>query len=152
VQRAIRYAQNKGALTVASAGNANVDLQHKFIDSISPDDGSSPVEIREINAACLDLPAEAPGVVTVSAVGTERLKSYYSSYGQGVVDVSAPGGDTRRPNPAVSTTANAVLSTVIGPPTSCPARRACTTRAQDSISSWLSAPAGIATASMVPAR
>ena len=113
VQRAIRYAQNKGVLTVASAGNSNVDLQHKFIDDGSPNDGSSPVETREINAACLDLPAEAPGVVTVSAVGTQRLKSYYSSYGQGVVDVSAPGGDTRQPNPAVSTIANAVLSAVI---------------------------------------
>ena len=113
VQRAIRYAQNKGVLTVASAGNENFDLQHKFIDPISPDDGSSPAETREINGACLDLPAEAPGVVTVSAVGTQRLKSYYSSYGQGVVDVSAPGGDTRQPNPAVSTIANAVLSTTI---------------------------------------
>ena len=113
VQRAIRYAQNNGVLTIASAGNANVDLQHKFIDAISPDDGSSPVEIREINAACVDLPAEAPGVVTVSAVGTERLKSYYSSYGEGVVDVSAPGGDTRQPNPAVSTISHAVLSTTI---------------------------------------
>jgi subtilisin family serine protease len=110
VQRAIRYAQNKGVLTIASAGNSNVDLQHKFIDDGSPNDGSSPVETREINGACLDLPAEAPGVVTVSAVGTVRLKSYYSSYGQGVVDVSAPGGDTRQPNPAVSTIANAVLS------------------------------------------
>jgi subtilisin family serine protease len=113
VQRAIRYAQNKGVLTIASAGNSNVDLQHKFIDSGSPDDGSSPPETREINAACLDLPAEAPGVVTVSAVGTERLKSYYSSYGQGVVDVSAPGGDTRQPDPTVSTVSHAVLSTVI---------------------------------------
>jgi len=113
VQRAIRYAQNKGVLTVASAGNSNVDLQHKFIDSGSPNDGSSPPEEREINAACLDLPAEAPGVVTVSAVGTERLKSYYSSYGQGVVDVSAPGGDTRQPDPTVSTISHAVLSTVI---------------------------------------
>jgi subtilisin family serine protease len=113
VQRAIRYAQSKGVLTVASAGNSNVDLQHKFIDSGSPNDGSSPPETREINGACLDLPAEAPGVVTVSAVGTERLKSYYSSYGQGVVDVSAPGGDTRQPDPTVSTISHAVLSTVI---------------------------------------
>ncbi|HKA68431.1 MAG TPA: S8 family serine peptidase, partial [Actinomycetes bacterium] len=113
VQRALRYSQSKGVLNVASAGNANVDLQHKFIDSISPDDGSGPVEIREINAACLDLPSEAPGVVTVSALGTVQRKSYYSSYGNGVVDVSAPGGDTRQPNPNVSTIANAVLSTTI---------------------------------------
>ena len=111
VQRAIRYSQSRGVLNVASAGNSNVDLQHKFVDSSSPNDGSSPVETRTINGACVDLPAEAPGVVTVSAVGRERLKSYYSSYGQGVVDVSAPGGDTRQPNPAVSTTANAILST-----------------------------------------
>ena len=113
VQRAIRYSQSQGVLNIASAGNSNVDLQHKFIDSGSPNDGSGPVETRLINGACLDLQAEAPGVVTVSAVGTERLKSYYSSYGQGVVDVSAPGGDTRQPNPAVSTTANAILSTTI---------------------------------------
>ncbi len=110
VQRALRYSQSKGVLTVASAGNSNVDLQHKFIDSGSPNDGSFPVVDRVITGACLDLPAEAPGVVTVSAVGTQRLKSYYSSYGQGVVDVAAPGGDTRQPDPSVSTRANAVLS------------------------------------------
>jgi len=113
VQRALRYSQNRGVLNIASAGNSNVDLQHKFIDDGSPNDGSGPVETRLINGACLDLPAEAPGVVTVSATGRVRLKSYYSSYGQGAVDVSAPGGDTRQPNPNMSTTANAVLSTTI---------------------------------------
>ena len=113
VQRALRYSESRGVLNIASAGNSNVDLQHKFIDDGSPNDGSGPVETRTINGACLDLPAEAPGVVTVSAVGTERLKSYYSSYGQGVVDVAAPGGDTRQPNPAVSTISHAVLSSVI---------------------------------------
>ena len=95
VQRALNYSTAKGTLTVASAGNSNVDLQHKFIDSSSPNDGSYPVEDRTITGACRDLPAEAPGVVTVSAVGPTEQKSYYSSYGQGVVDVTAPGGDTR---------------------------------------------------------
>jgi subtilisin family serine protease len=110
VQRAIRYSQTKGVLNIASAGNSNVDLQHKFIDSNSPNDGSFPIVDRVITGACLDLPAKAPGVVTVSAVGTERLKSYYSSHGLGVVDVTAPGGDTRQPNPLVSTIEHAVLS------------------------------------------
>ncbi|MEU1971228.1 S8 family serine peptidase [Microbacterium sp. NPDC019599] len=114
VQRALRYSSSQGTLTIASAGNSNVDLQHKFVDSSSPNDGSFPVEDRTITGACRDLPAEAPGVVTVSAVGTEQLKSYYSSYGQGVVDVTAPGGDTRQPDPTVSTIEHAVLSTVPG--------------------------------------
>ena len=116
VQRALRYSAAQGTLTIASAGNSNVDLQHKFIDATSPNDGSYPVEERVINGACLDLPAEAPGVVTVSAVGPTEQKAYYSSYGQGVVDVTAPGGDARFRNgapPAPSTATDAVLSTVI---------------------------------------
>ncbi|MEV4202099.1 S8 family peptidase [Micromonospora globbae] len=110
VQRAIRYSASKGVLNVASAGNSNVDLQHKTVDEGSPNNGTP--ETREINSACLDLPAEAPGVVTVSAVGPTGEKSYYSSYGQGVVEVTAPGGDTRfRTQGARSTTTDAILST-----------------------------------------
>ena len=111
VQRAIRYSASQGVLNIASAGNSNFDLQHKFVDTGSPNDGSSPVEQREVNGACLVLPGEAPGVVTVSSVGRAERKSYFSSYGQGVVDVTAPGGDTRQPNPAASDLTGAVLST-----------------------------------------
>jgi len=118
VQRALNYSTAKGTLTVASAGNSNVDLQHKFVDSSSPNDGSFPVEDRTITGACRDLPAEAPGVVTVSAVGPTELKSYYSSYGQGVVDVAAPGGDSRfRTGGAVGIAADQVLSTTWNPST-----------------------------------
>ena len=50
------------------------------------------------------MPVEVPGVIGVSAVGSARqvdgnddpndfLKSYYSSYGVGVTEVTAPGGD-----------------------------------------------------------
>ena len=116
VQRALRYSSAQGTLTVASAGNSNVDLQHKFIDSTSPNNvPEDQYETRTINGACRDLPAEAPGVVTVSAVGPTEQKSYYSSYGQGVVDVTAPGGDTRfRTGGASSTITDAVLSTIPG--------------------------------------
>ncbi len=113
VQRAIRYSQSKGVLNVASAGNSNYDLAHKLSDYGSPDDGTP--EAREnLTSACLDLPAEAPGVVTVSAVGPSGAKSYYSSYGLGVVDVTAPGGDTRfRTQGVRSTLTDAILSTTV---------------------------------------
>ncbi|RIV41613.1 S8 family peptidase [Micromonospora radicis] len=108
VQRAIHYSWSRGVLTVAAAGNANRDLAHPFAEAGGPDDS----ELREIDAACRVLPAQAPGVVTVSAVGPTGRKSYYSSYGQGVVDVTAPGGDSRtRTRGRTSTTADTVLST-----------------------------------------
>lgn len=110
VQRAIRYSQSRGVLHVASAGNSNYDLAHKNVDDGSPNNGTP--EVREVNSACLVLPGEAPGVVTVSAVGPTGEKSYYSSYGQGVVDVTAPGGDSRfRTQGARSTSTDAILST-----------------------------------------
>ncbi|MFG2100178.1 S8 family serine peptidase [Micromonospora echinaurantiaca] len=111
VQRAIRYSQSKGVLHVASAGNSNYDLAHKITDTGSPNNGTP--EVREdLTSACLVLPGEAPGVVTVSAVGPTGEKSYYSSYGQGVVEVTAPGGDTRFRTQGVSSTlADGILST-----------------------------------------
>ncbi len=111
IQRALRYAHDRGVLNVASAGNSQYDLQHRLIDDGSPNDGSYPVEERVINGACLDLPAEAPGVVTVSATGPTGLKSYYSNYGLGVVEVAAPGGDSRVPGSEIN---GRVLSTVAG--------------------------------------
>ena len=85
--RAIRYAMSQGVTVVASAGNENVDLAHPpaDADSTQPDQG--------IGNNCLVIPAEVPGVITVTAVGDREQKSYYSSYGIGKVEVTAPGGD-----------------------------------------------------------
>ncbi|MGV9453151.1 S8 family peptidase [Streptomyces sp. NPDC003635] len=90
VKRAQEYAEGKGSLQVAAAGNSNIDLANKTTDTESPND-STPVT-RTITNACLDIPTELPGVVTVSAMGT-TAKASYSNYGLNVVDITAPGGD-----------------------------------------------------------
>ncbi|MGW1213361.1 S8 family serine peptidase [Streptomyces sp. NPDC002499] len=93
VNRAQLYAQHKGTLNVASAGNSNDDLDSDaLVDDSSPDD-STPVTRTVDPHECFDVPTQLPGVVTVSATGVKGTKSYYSSYGKGVVDVAAPGGD-----------------------------------------------------------
>lgn len=93
VGRAAEYAEGEGVLNVASAGNAAQDLAaDELVDTSSPND-TTPVERTIDPSECLDLPAQLPGVVTVSATGDQALKSYYSNYGDGVVDVAAPGGD-----------------------------------------------------------
>ncbi len=92
-RRAIRFAQQKGVLVVAAEGNQADDLTHPTQDATSPDD-TNPV-LREIHNQCAVVPTEVAGVVGVTANGNLQLKSFYSSYGSGAVDVVAPGGDSR---------------------------------------------------------
>jgi subtilisin family serine protease len=53
-----------------------------------------------VTNACVVIPVEIPGVVGVSGVGNDPqdpfgyLKSFYSSFGIGVTNVTAPGGDS----------------------------------------------------------
>jgi subtilisin family serine protease len=98
VARAVQWSEDQGVISAAAAGNENYDLAHKTTDSGSPDD-STPVT-RPINNGCQDIPAELPGVVTVASTTQARAKSSFSSYGQGVIDVAAPG--------------SSILSTVVG--------------------------------------
>ncbi|MDJ0344850.1 S8 family serine peptidase [Streptomyces sp. H10-C2] len=93
VNRASKYSERKGVLNVASAGNSNNDLDsHALTDASSPDDSTAVTRTVDPHQ-CFDIPTQLPGVVTVSATGVQNLKSYYSSYGRGVIDVAAPGGD-----------------------------------------------------------
>jgi len=116
-QRAIRYAQDQGVTVVASAGNDSDDVSHPSTDVTSPDD-ATPTE-RQISNDCVVVPLEVSGVIGVSATGRanqgtsagqypDNLKSFYSSYGVSAVDVTAPGGDSLFPEPAVT---GRVLST-----------------------------------------
>lgn len=70
VNRAVRYATKQGVTSVVAAGNSDRRLD-------SSDD-------------CSVVPAESPGVVTVSSLGPTKQKASYSSWGD--VEVAAPGG------------------------------------------------------------
>ncbi|MCB5180443.1 S8 family peptidase [Streptomyces antimicrobicus] len=90
VGRAQAYADGKGSLQVAAAGNENYNLAAKTTDSSSPND-STPVT-RTVTNDCKDIPAELPGVVTVAANGTNGTsKASFSNYGRDIIEVSAPG-------------------------------------------------------------
>jgi subtilisin family serine protease len=77
----------------------------------SPDNAPDP-QPRSVDQHCDVLPAELPGVIAVSAIGAQRAKSGYSSYGLNVIEVTAPGGDVAQ-QPDVSPS-GCVLSTVPG--------------------------------------
>ncbi|MFD3512421.1 S8 family serine peptidase [Streptomyces sp. NPDC058657] len=115
VDRAHRFAWKKGTISVASAGNSNYDLAAKeIVDTSSPNDstpGSRTIDPKK----CLDIPMQLDDVVTVSATGAKGLKSSYSSYGKGVVDVTAPGGDRTAYQPPEGPAVDGrILSTVPG--------------------------------------
>ncbi|WP_433548275.1 S8 family peptidase [Streptomyces sp. CA-294286] len=113
--RAHGYAWKKGTISVASAGNSNFDLGAKeIVDTTSPNDstpGSRTIDPKK----CLDIPMQLDDVLTVSATGAKNLKSSYSNYGKGVIDIAAPGGDrTAYQAPEGPAVDGRILSTVPG--------------------------------------
>ncbi|MEV7423978.1 S8 family serine peptidase [Streptomyces sp. NPDC091212] len=115
ITRATRYAESKGTVNVAAAGNENYDLaSHSIADSSSPND-STPGDRVIDPAKCFDIPTQLPGVVTVASTGAKGLKSSFSNHGLGVIDVAAPGGDsTRYQTPAPPATSGLILGPLPG--------------------------------------
>jgi lantibiotic leader peptide-processing serine protease len=89
---AARYAQQRGVVIVAAAGNESDDLQHPTLDRISPDWPPDSAIVREVRNNCRVAPTEIPGVLAVSATGPFGIAAY-TSVGMSVVGVAAPGGD-----------------------------------------------------------
>ena len=93
MNRALRYAHDKGVTLVGSLGNSDEDLGRPRTDFLSPNYPPGAAYPREIdNATCFDLPVEGPHVIGVSAVGPSGERAEYSNYGVEQVSVAAPGG------------------------------------------------------------
>jgi lantibiotic leader peptide-processing serine protease len=93
---AARYAQQRGVVLVAAAGNESIDLRHPILDTISPDWPPDAAVTREVHNNCKVVPAELPGVITVSAtgpVGYPRYTMNIAEYSSVSGDIAAPGGD-----------------------------------------------------------
>lgn len=121
LEKAAKYAQQRGVLIVASAGNELVDLQHPILDETSPDWPPDTAETRYVKNNCRVAPAELPGVMTVSSTGPIGYPGYdlwiadYSSVGMSRVDVTAPGGDYFRATGTVNDAILAALTSTSDP-------------------------------------
>jgi subtilisin family serine protease len=78
LNRATQFARSNGVLPVAALGNNGYDLS----------DGNF---FRDF----VEAPGEIAGWVGVAATGYDDGKAFYSNYGMGKTDISAPGGSTR---------------------------------------------------------
>ncbi|MDN3017885.1 S8 family serine peptidase [Paenibacillus sp. BSR1-1] len=93
-KRAIRYAVNKNVTVVASAGNSSLDFADKksLTDYMNVNYGGDNLVYKGV---AINTPGGLPGVITVSSSNewsTDNL-AFYSNYGNGYIDVAAPGGD-----------------------------------------------------------
>jgi subtilisin family serine protease len=93
MHEAVAFAHAANVTLVATAGNGASDL-----DAATRFDGGSPnfpdgiAYPRTVTDACLDLPTEAPNVLSISAIGPSGIKADYSNYGLTEITVAAPGG------------------------------------------------------------
>jgi subtilisin family serine protease len=98
MQRALDFARLRGVTLISAAGNGATDYTKAISDSGSPDFADTPGEVAYTRdlldpASCISMPSEGNGVISVSSTGPSSRKAYYSDYGNGYVDVAAPGGD-----------------------------------------------------------
>jgi subtilisin family serine protease len=112
-QLAVNFARARGVTFVGAYGNEHIDLGKPTIDTISPDFPPDTAKTRTVDNSCLDMPTEADGVISVTALGPSGRKADYSTYGIEGADVSAPGGWFRDffGSPQFRTVENEILST-----------------------------------------
>ncbi|WP_267379943.1 S8 family serine peptidase [Bacillus sp. GM_Baccil_2] len=96
-KRAIKFASRLGSVVVAAAGNEglNVRNQNQMNDFFKKH-----LEIYDLGdisfkGVVRDIPADLPGVVSVSSIGNDNTLSVFTNYGNRFTDIVAPGGDNK---------------------------------------------------------
>ncbi|UJS29010.1 S8 family serine peptidase (plasmid) [Macrococcoides canis] len=74
-QRAVNYASEHNTTIISSVGNENFNL-----------------DLKKKNEGIIHVPSNIPGVIGVTAINRNKIKSSFSNIGN-EVDYSAPGGD-----------------------------------------------------------
>ncbi|WP_394558024.1 S8 family peptidase [Priestia aryabhattai] len=94
LKKAINFAKKRGSIVVAAAGNDALDVADKKKMSSYFNDQLKASGIS-FEGKILDVPAELSNVVTVASTGPTDELSLFSNYGNGFIDIAAPGGDNR---------------------------------------------------------
>lgn len=81
LNRATQFARSNGVLPIGALGNDGYNLAS-----------------GKVFQDFVEAPGTMPGWVGVSATGYLDQKAFYSNYGDGAVDIAAPGGSTREYN------------------------------------------------------
>ncbi|WUJ04156.1 S8 family serine peptidase [Actinoplanes sp. NBC_00393] len=93
LNRALKYAHQRGVTLISSLGNAHEDLGRPRVDTSSPNYGAEPYDRKVDNKTCVHMPQEGPHVVNTTALGPSGRKADYSNYGVEQAEIAAPGGD-----------------------------------------------------------
>ena len=91
-QRAVDWARARGVTFIGAAGNSATNLGNPTFDDTSPDFPPGAEYARVVTNACVDVPTETEGVLSISALGPSTAKADYSNYGMEQITVAAPGG------------------------------------------------------------